>query len=197
VSRWTFQRRGPGRLIRSLGRDLDTRGNVGKPEREEQCPQCPGGSNFVLRNFLPGLPSMRSRPEPAKAGLPNAEHVRESRPALGASLGPGIYEVRFLVDAHCRLCCIRERVQGSEVNWQVPAKLLQGVSLPVSWTPKGGNMRKLAVLGAMALPAICRADTNLDNLVAGVNTTFATVATVAVGITLFFIGRRLLKRGAS
>ena len=58
-------------------------------------------------------------------------------------------------------------------------------------------MRKLAVLGALALPAICRADTNLDNLVAGVNTTFATVATVAVGITLFFIGRRLLKRGAS
>jgi len=44
---------------------------------------------------------------------------------------------------------------------------------------------------------LAMADTNLDNLVDGVQSTFSTIATVAVAITLFFIGRKLIKRGAS
>lgn len=53
----------------------------------------------------------------------------------------------------------------------------------------------LAVLGATA--ATVRADTNLDNLVSQTNTAFASAAGLAVAVTIFFIGRRLIKRGAS
>lgn len=53
----------------------------------------------------------------------------------------------------------------------------------------------IALLGASL--ATVRADTNLDNLVSQTNATFATAAGIAVAITIFFLGRRLIKRGVS
>lgn len=49
---------------------------------------------------------------------------------------------------------------------------------------------------ALLLPAVVMADTNIDNLTSGVTAIFATAAGVAVTITVFFIGRSLLRRGA-
>lgn len=57
-------------------------------------------------------------------------------------------------------------------------------------------MKKMAVGAALAAPLAVLADTNLDNLVTAIQTTFATAAGVAVIITVFFIGRSLLRRGA-
>lgn len=60
---------------------------------------------------------------------------------------------------------------------------------------------KSKLLGAVAVLAASvsgvLADTNLDNLVTQTNTTFASAAGIAVAVTIFFIGRRLIKRGAS
>lgn len=61
-------------------------------------------------------------------------------------------------------------------------------------------MKARLMLAGAALAASAsqlRADTNLDNLVAQINTTFATAAGVAVAVTIFFIGRKLLRRGTS
>lgn len=59
--------------------------------------------------------------------------------------------------------------------------------------------RYLPWLGVFTLSALqsARADTNLDNLVSQTNATFATAAGIAVAITIFFLGRRLIKRGVS
>lgn len=56
--------------------------------------------------------------------------------------------------------------------------------------------KSLAVVGSL-LPLAAMADTNIDNLISTTQTTFASVAAVAVAITIFFVGKRLLKKGAS
>jgi hypothetical protein len=54
----------------------------------------------------------------------------------------------------------------------------------------------LALALAVVSASVAKADTNFDSLTSTTLTYFATVAGIAVTITLFFIGRRLLKKGA-